>query len=151
LSIAIATAADFKPLQSSNHLKKANNHFEKMEYDKLKSKHPTEKGKSRRIASQTLKLAAVVASSQGDLRDSLFPFIEWPITIPALTHCHRRYLVEDCLQCDVNESLVLLILPKHPSFASGWHNCLSAVYKAFPTSSIHFQDGGDFFQSKLKS
>jgi hypothetical protein len=34
---AIAGATDFKPIRPSDHLKKANNHFEKMGYDTTKS------------------------------------------------------------------------------------------------------------------
>jgi hypothetical protein len=40
-----------KPLRPSDHIKKANDHFEKMGCDATKSKHENEKGKSKRIAS----------------------------------------------------------------------------------------------------
>jgi hypothetical protein len=59
-------------------------------------------------------------------------------------------MVEDCLQCDVNNSLVLLISPNHPSFWTGWQNCLSAVYHAFPTSALYFHDGGVFFSVEVQ-
>ncbi len=55
---AIAVATGFKPIRPSDHLKKANDHFEKMGYDTTKSKLPNEKGKSKRIASQSTKPAA---------------------------------------------------------------------------------------------
>jgi hypothetical protein len=63
---AIACAPDFKPHRPSNHLKKANSHFEKMGYDTSKSKLPNEKGKSKWIASQFTKPATIVAPSKGD-------------------------------------------------------------------------------------
>jgi hypothetical protein len=56
-------------------------------------------------------------------------------------------MVEDCLQCDVNESRLLLISPKHPSFATGWQSHLSAIYKAFL---LHFQDRGVFFSVEVQ-
>jgi hypothetical protein len=116
---AIAGATNFKPIQPSDHLKKANNHFEKMGYDTTKSKLPNEKGKSKRIASQSTK-PADTAVRRPDLRHSLFPSVIWVTAFPALTHRHQQYMVEDCLQCDVEESLLLLISPQHPSFASCW-------------------------------
>jgi hypothetical protein len=59
---ASASAPDCKPFGPSNHLKKANNHFEKMGYNKAKSKVPNEKGKSKWIASQATKQATVITS-----------------------------------------------------------------------------------------
>jgi hypothetical protein len=59
-------------------------------------------------------------------------------------------MVEDCLQCDVNESLLLLISPNHPSFGTGWQNCHSAVYHAFLTLTLHFHDGGIFFSVEVQ-
>jgi hypothetical protein len=109
---------------------------------------PNEKRKSKRIASQSTKPVAIVAPSQLDLHESIFSSVEWATAIAALTHRHRRYMVEDCLQCDTNESLLLLISLKYPSFATGWQSHLSAIYKAFPTSALHFQDGGVFFSVK---
>jgi hypothetical protein len=89
--IADAGAPDFKPLQPSDHIKKANNRFEKMGYNTSKSKLPNEKGKSKRIASQStksMKPAATKSSSRVDLHKSLFPSITWATTIPTLTHHH---------------------------------------------------------------
>jgi hypothetical protein len=41
---AIAGAPDFKPHRPSNHLKKADSHFEKLGYNTSKSKLPNKKG-----------------------------------------------------------------------------------------------------------
>jgi hypothetical protein len=57
---------------------------------------------------------------------------------------------DDCLQCDVNKSLLLLILPKHPSFGTGWQSCLLAVYQAFPTYVLQFKDGVVFFSVEVQ-
>jgi hypothetical protein len=50
---AIAGAATFKPVQSSDYLKKANNLFEKIGSNTTKWKLPNIKGKSKRIAQST--------------------------------------------------------------------------------------------------
>jgi hypothetical protein len=114
-----------------------------MGYGTSKFKLPNKKGKSKWIASQSTKPAATInAPSKGDLHYySIFPSVEWDTAIPALTHRHRQYMVEDCLQCDVNESLLLLISP----FGTGWQNRLSAVCHTFPTSALHFHDNGIFY------
>jgi hypothetical protein len=65
---AIACALDFKPHHPSNHLKKVKSHFEKMGYNTSISNFPNKKGKSKQIASQSTKLATIVAPSKGDLR-----------------------------------------------------------------------------------
>jgi hypothetical protein len=59
-------------------------------------------------------------------------------------------MVEDCLQCDVDESLLLLILPKHPSFTTGWQGHVSKIYNLHPTSVMQFQDGGVFFSVEVQ-
>ncbi len=149
---AIAGADTFKPIRPSDYLKKANNHFEKIGYDTTKSKLPNVKGRSKRIAESTKKgaTAAVVPFPRRDVGHSLFPSVQWETAIPALTHRHRRYLVEDCLQCGVEEPLLLLVSPKHPSFATSWKTQLSSIYDACPTSATHFQDGGVFFSVEVE-
>jgi hypothetical protein len=146
---AIAGATDFKPIRPSDHLKKANNHFQKIGYDTTKSKQPNEKGKSKRIASLSTKPAATPVR-RPDLRHSLFPSVIWVTAFPALTHMHRRYMVEDCLQCDAEETLLLLISPQHPSFASCWKGRLSKIYAVCPTSATVFHDGGVFFSVEVR-
>jgi hypothetical protein len=111
-------------------------------YDTKKSKLPNEKGMFKLIVSHSTKLVAVVAPSLGDLCNSLFPSVEWDTAIPALTHQYQQYMVEDCLRCDVNHSLLLLISPKHPSLGTGWQSHLLAIYQAFSMSAPHFHDGG---------
>jgi hypothetical protein len=153
---AIAGGANFKPLRPSDHLKKANNHFEKIGYDFSKSKHTNVRGMSKRIAasqSTTTPVAATIvspSSRQEDLCQSIFPSCQWGTTIPALTHRHRRYLVEDSLQCGVDEPLVLMVSPKHPSFANFWKPRLSTIYDVCPTSATHLQDGGVFFSVEVE-
>jgi hypothetical protein len=147
---AIASSTNFKPVRPSDYLRKANNHFEKIGYDTTKSKQPNEKGRSERIASQSTKPSAAIAPSREDLCHSLFPSVNWSTAILALTHRHRRYLVEDCLQSDINETIILLISPKHPSFWSGWQTRLSNIYAAFSTSALHFQDGGVFISVEVQ-
>jgi hypothetical protein len=59
-------------------------------------------------------------------------------------------MVEDCLQCDVEEMLLLLISPQHPSFASCWQGRLSKIYDVCPTSATQFHDGGVFFSVEVR-
>ena len=59
-------------------------------------------------------------------------------------------MVEDCLQCDCNETLLLLISPNHPSFQSGWLRRLTTVYDVFPTSAVQFHDAGVFFSVEVQ-
>jgi hypothetical protein len=58
--------------------------------------------------------------------------------------------VEDCLQCEINEPLVLFISPQHPSFQNGWLSRLATVYDAFPTSALQFHEGGIFFSVEVE-
>jgi hypothetical protein len=129
-----------------------NNHFEKIGYDTSKSKLPNIKGKSKRIAQSTNKVAtaAIVPSSPMDLHHSLFPSVQWVTAIPALTHWHRQYLVEDCLQCGIDKPFLLMVSPKHPSFVTCWQAQLSSIYDVCPTSATHFQNGGVFFSVEVR-
>jgi hypothetical protein len=155
---AIAGGANVKPLCPSDHLKKANNHFENVGYDFTKSELPNVKGRSKRIAASQSTTKPVVATvvppssrRQDDLCQSIFPSCQWVMAIPALTHCClRRYLVEDCLQCGVDKSLLIMILLKHPSFAIFWQPPFSSIYDVCPTSAMHLQDGGVFSDSCRK-
>jgi hypothetical protein len=85
-----------------------------------------------------------------DERHSLFPSISWVTAIPALTHGHRCYLVEDCMQCCVDEKLLLMISPKHPSFKTCWQAPLALIYDVCPTTAMNLQDGGVFFSVEVK-
>jgi hypothetical protein len=58
-------------------------------------------------------------------------------------------MVEDCLQCDAEESLLLLISPQHPSVATCWQGRLSKIYDVCPTSATQFHDGGVFFSVEV--
>ena len=120
-----------------------------MGHDTTKSHLSNEKGKSKWIDSQSTKPTAIVTSSHVNICNPLFPSVQWVTAIPALTHRHQQYMVEDCPQCDVNKSLLLLILLKQPSFGPGWQSCLLAVHQAFPTSVLQFKYEGVFFSVEV--
>ena len=87
----IAHSPTFKPIRPSDHIRKANSHFEKIGYDTTKSKHPMENGKSRRIATNlqdTKKPAAKVRRVSANDHETVFPDVAWDTALPALSHRH---------------------------------------------------------------